>query len=327
MEKRKKETHFLLKIFRPIVVWWIKISGLFFRSSFFYYTTTVQQRIFDRHKLTTNAAAISFFFLLSLIPMMFILMAILGSFVQSPEEAEKYLLGFVQDRIPESAQQFVLELTVKSNLIQNVKGILNNRGWIALVSVASLLWTSSGAFAAIEDAMNTIFGVRSRNYFVSRLVEMSMVVITGSLFLMSNTLTAIVATLRQNHTNIFGIDFSNLPYVWELCSTVMPYILTIAMFYIIYKILPRTTIYKRAALLGATVAGILLELSIYLFAYYVKNFASYSAFYGSVAGIVISILSIYLSSIILLIGAEVTEIANTQVESKKELAITIKEFE
>ena len=327
MKKKPKEKHVLLKLFRPIIVWWIKFSGIFFRSTFFYYLTTVQRRIFDRHKLTTNAAAISFFFLLSLIPMLFILIAILASFVNSPEQAEKYLLSFIENRVPEGGRQFILELTIKSNLIQNVKDILSNRGWIALVSVASLLWTSSGAFSAIEDAMNTIFGVQSRNYFVSRLVEMSMVIITGSLFLMSNTVTAIIEALQQYHVEIFGLDFSNLPYLWDLLTTVMPYVLTIAMFYIIYKILPKTPIYKRAALLGATVAGVLLELSIYLFAYYVKNFSSYNAFYGSVAGIVISIFTIYLSSIILLIGAEITEIANSKVDSVKELAITIKEFE
>lgn len=316
----------LLKTFRPMITWWIRLLGLIVRSPVYYYVTTVQKRIFDRHKLTTNAAAISFFFLLSMIPLLFIVISIVASFVQSPEQAEKFILGYAIDRVPESARQFIVDMILKSNLIENVKSLMENRGWVSLVSIGALLWTSSGAFAAIEDAMTTIFGVKGRNYFVSRLVEMSMVLITGSLFMLSNMVTAIVETLKQSRMVLLGVDFSDLPYLWELTTDVLPYIVTVAMFYIIYKILPKTQIYVRAALLGAAVAGILLELTIYGFAYYVKHFARYDAFYGSVAGIVITIFSVYLASIILLVGAEVTEIANTKVESDKELELTIQEL-
>lgn len=318
---------FLIAPFKKLIGWGIRISNLIFDSEIFYYISTVQSRIFDRHKLTTNAAAISFFFLLSIVPLLFIVISILGMFVQSPEEAEKFIVDFVSNRVPESARQFILDLVVQSNLIENVKGMLVNKGWISLISIGSLLWTSSGAFAAVEDAMSTIFGVKARNYFVSRLVEMGMVLIIGSIFLLSNMVNAILQMLKDSETKLFSVDFSNLPYVWEWITMIMPVSLTIAMFYVIYKILPRTDIFSRAALLGALVAGVLLELCIHGFAYYVQNFAKYSVFYGSVAGVVITIFSIYLSSIILLIGAEITEIANTRIENKRELNLTIKEFE
>lgn len=301
--------------------------GLIFKSQVFYYITTVQTRIFDRHKLTTNAAAISFFFLLSIIPMMFIVISILGTFVQSPEEAEQFIVNFISNRVPESSQRFILDLVIQSNLINNVKGLLQNKGWVSAISIGSLLWTSSGAFAAVEDAMSTIFGVKARNYFISRLVEMGMVLIVGSIFLLSNMVNAILQMLKDSKANVFNVDFSDLPYVWDLITVVMPVSLTIIMFYLIYKILPRTDIFNRAALLGAAVAGILLELTIHGFAYYVQNFARYNVFYGSVAGVVITIFSIYLAAIILLIGAEVTEIANTKMENTRELHFTIKEFE
>lgn len=317
----------LMTRFRKLIVWWIRFSGWIFKSDIFYYITTVQSRIFDRHKLTTNAAAISFFFLLSIVPLLFIVISILGSFVQSPEEAETFIVDFISNRVPLSARQFILDLVVQSNLINNVKSLLENKGWVGIISIASLLWTSSGAFAAVEDAMSTIFGVKGRNYFVSRLVEMGMVLIIGSIFLLSNMFNAILQMLKDSKAELFGIDFSNLPYLWEWVTLVMPVTLTVTMFFVIYKILPRTYIYKRAALLGSAVAGILLELSIRGFAYYVQNFAKYSVFYGSVAGVVITIFSIYLSSIILLIGAEITEIANTRLENKYELRLTLKEFE
>jgi membrane protein len=323
----KEITVRLVKRFRKIAVFWVKISGYVVKSPVFYYTMTVEDRIFERHKLTTNAAAISFFFLLSIIPMLFIVISIIGSYVQSPEEAQKFILQFIAQRVPEGSRQFIVDVMSQSHVSENVKSLMDNKGWISVVSIGSLLWTSSGAFSAIQDAMATIFSVQTRNYFVSRLVEMGMVLIVGSLFLLSTMISAIIQTLKENETQIFGIDFSNLPYLWDVITEVLPYVVTIATFFIIYKILPKTDIFNRAALLGAVVAGILLELSIYLFAYYVSNFARYSAFYGSVAGVVITIFSIYLASIILLVGAEVTEIANTKMENKKELSLTVKEFD
>lgn len=186
---------------------------------------------------------------------------------------------------------------------------------------------SSGAFAAIEDAMSTIFGVRGRNYFVSRLVEMGMVVLIGCLFLLSSLISGIIHWLQENHITFFQIDFSNLPYVWDIITNALPYVLIVLTFYVTYKILPKTEIYDRAAMLGALVASVLLELTLYGFSYYVQNFAKYNVFYGSVAGVVISVFTIYLASIILLVGAEITEIANTRLENERELAQTIREFE
>lgn len=320
----------LKKIFLPLKKLMnliVKLTDWIVSTRVYYYTMTVQGRIFDRHKLTTNAAAIAFFFLLSIIPILFIVISILGAFVQSPEEAEKFILENLIERIPEGSREFILQLLQQSRLIENVKTMLNNKGWVTLISIGSLLWTSSGAFAAIEDAMTTIFSVKGRNYFISRLVEMSMVLIIGSLFLTSNVINMILQSLKKSGAMMFGIDFADLPDLWAFVTSVMPYVITIFIFYMIYKILPKTKIYSRAAWLGAFVAGVLTELTIAGFAYYVKNFGKYDVFYGSVAGIIIIIFCIYLASIILLIGAEITEIANTKLENKREMEITFEEFE
>ncbi len=322
----RKLTAQLMRRFRPLIVWWIRITGLIFKSDAFYYITTVQKRIFDRHKLTTNAAAISFFFLLSIVPMLFILIAIIGSMLDSPEEAENTIIRLMGDRAPEHTKELLIKMISESKLIANVKSLMANKGWVGIASVASLLWTSSGAFAAIEDAMTTIFGVKGRNYFVSRLVEMSMVLVTGSLFLLSNMVNVILQTIRQQGKEMLGMDISGVTFLWHWATSILPYVITIGLFYLMYKILPKTKIYKRAALLGATVAGVLLEGTIFGFSYYVKNFSRYDAFYGSVAGIVITFFCVYLASIILLIGAEVTEIANTRIENRREMELTLREL-
>jgi membrane protein len=156
---------------------------------------------------------------------------------------------------------------------------------------------------------------------------MSMVLITGSLFLLSNMVNVIIQTIKRQGSEWTGMDLSGVAFLWHWTTAVMPYVITIGLFYLMYKILPKTKIYKRAALLGATVAGVLLEATIYGFSYYVKNFSRYDAFYGSVAGIVITFFCVYLASIILLVGAEVTEIANTKIENRKEIEITLRELQ
>ncbi len=315
-----------VKKYRKLIVWWIGVLGWIYKSPVVYYVTAVQKRILDRHKLTTNAAAISFFTLLSIVPLLCVVIAILASFVASPEEAQSYLLNFIGDKVPENARQFVFDLITQSKLISNVNSVLDNRGWIGAISVGSLLWTSSGAFAAVEDAMTTIFGVKARNYFVSRLVEMGLVIVIGALFLIASFISGIVAWLHTNNVIFLGVDFARLPYIWELITEILPYSLVLLTYYVVYKILPRTNVHFRAAITGAVVAGVLLYLALGGFSYYVSNFSKYNAFYGSIAGVVISMFTIYLASIILLIGAEMTEIVNTEIVSREELRVTIKEF-
>ena len=86
----------------------------------------------------------------------------------------------------------------------------------------------------------------------------------------------------------------------------IPFLMSTVAFFLIYRLLPNRTISTKSALIGGLVAGILFEIAKRLFAYYVIHFPSQQAIYGAFATIPIFLLWIYLSWIIILLGAEIT---------------------
>jgi membrane protein len=82
--------------------------------------------------------------------------------------------------------------------------------------------------------------------------------------------------------------------------------LTILIFFLLYKILPNTTVRWSDVWLGALLTGLGWELAKYLFTWYLTNFASYNLVYGSVALLIAFLAWSYYTGVILILGAEFT---------------------
>jgi len=80
-------------------------------------------------------------------------------------------------------------------------------------------------------------------------------------------------------------------------------------FVLCYLILPDRRIGWRPALIGGVAAGMLWELAKQGFAFYVANFVDYNSIYGSLGGLVILVMWVYLSAVMLLLGAEVASVS------------------
>jgi membrane protein len=89
-------------------------------------------------------------------------------------------------------------------------------------------------------------------------------------------------------------------------STLVPLLLSVAAFILMYRTIPRTHVRWRDVWLGGLIAGLIWEAGKQVFAWYVSNFASYSVIYGSVGAIIVFLLWCYLSGQLLLLGAEFT---------------------
>ncbi|TAK57797.1 MAG: YihY/virulence factor BrkB family protein, partial [Dehalococcoidia bacterium] len=92
--------------------------------------------------------------------------------------------------------------------------------------------------------------------------------------------------------------------LWEIPSVLLPAVLTFVTFALLYRIVPAARPRWRDALPGAFVATLLFEALKNGFAFYVANFNNFDVVYGSLAGVLLFLFFTYLSSAILLIGAE-----------------------
>ena len=103
------------------------------------------------------------------------------------------------------------------------------------------------------------------------------------------------------------VAYHRQPVLWDIASIVTSWLLTLCMFWMIYRFLPNATPGSRGrtALVAAVVATFALELAKYGFTRYLPDAARYGAVYGGVASVVLMMMWLYISSSIILLGAEV----------------------
>jgi len=168
------------------------------------------------------------------------------------------------------------------------------------VSVLLLLWSASSVFSALGRAINRAWDVyRDRPFHVRKLRDVTMAVGVGGLFLLSMGATSAFSILESWH----------LPFVTgsaDLGSRLLGFGFSLGIFLVLYKFLPNTRTYWRYIWLGAVVAAVLFETAKTLFVFYLARFANYESVYGSVASVIILLVWIYISALILILGAEVS---------------------
>jgi len=149
------------------------------------------------------------------------------------------------------------------------------------------------------------------------------VITLGPLFLgASLAISSYVITLG-------GLDQGMFGGVMEFVLRWLPLLFSVLAFLMMYLLVPNVSVRFKDALIGAVVAAVLFELSKIGFSVYISNFPSYQAIYGALAAIPILFVWVYLSWIVVLIGAELTASLPEFYREKplKELASTTLEQE
>ena len=133
-------------------------------------------RKFYADDCATLAAAISFYALLSLIPVLFLIVAILGYVLGSSQDTFNAVLAWAREFIPHLSDDFT----------RNLQWVVANRGRLSWLGLGSLIIASGLVFHATEFALDRLFAVGKRRSFVrSRLLSMGVVVTMGLVLLFS----------------------------------------------------------------------------------------------------------------------------------------------
>lgn len=86
----------------------------------------------------------------------------------------------------------------------------------------------------------------------------------------------------------------------------LPYLLSLGGILLLYKVVPNVYVRWQHALIGATLSALLFEIAKEGFGYYIAHFGTYKSIYGALAGIPIMMIWLYLSWLVVLLGAELT---------------------
>jgi membrane protein len=165
-------------------------------------------------------------------------------------------------------------------------------------------------FAALESALNRVWGVHRRGWIKGR-AAVFLALATFALVLLT-LLIAIMFGLRSLRDSPLGASLP-LPYGPSLLAVVAPPFVNLVLFFLAYKFLPHTRVPTRAALAGALVAMILAEIAFGALAWYLDSIADYSRIYNT-AGAVFALLAwLYALAMVFLFGAEVSAVYHTQI--------------
>jgi len=263
--------------------------------------------VFFENDLNTSAAAISYFVMLLLFPLLVLLIS-LSQTIVGGEEFRQFLIGQVLAVLP-GTHQFVRE---------NLES-LEELGGRALLSCAILIfWASTWAFTVIERAHSRIWMTPPRSFVRGRLLTTGMVLTSGAILLASALLSAGGALLRAAVSNfsVLHIDDAIQPmmgFAWRIVFAVVSLFVTIAIFMLIYKVMPNTRVLWIECLPGAIISGTAWECLKYLFTNALPWFLEeYRVLYGTVWLALVLMTWVYISSIVMLYGAQVTALLHCE---------------
>ena len=258
---------------------------------------------FHENDLFTPAAAMSYFGLLTLFPALLV-MLVIGNRVAAGSEA----LSRIVEVYPGSRD--FLSATVKS---------LKDVGWGGIVSaLVVMLWAGSWVFAVIERALNRIWGTRPRDFLHGRAVTLGMIGAVGVLLMLSVFLTSVLVGLQQLVDQLPIRVVRRSPWLtiagnalWQSVFFAAGSLVTIALFALVYRLVPSGRVTLRDTLPSAIVAGLLWEAAKYVFASSLQYF-HYDEIYGSVGAVVAVLTWSYVSSLILMFGAQLSVVLHQE---------------
>ena len=273
----------------------------FFGNAFNLLKQTFQEWLDD--KVPQLGAALAYYTVFSLAPLILVLLAIVGViFRDDPAGAWNKITQQMSYFLDPSAVQVVQSIAQKAS--QPGKSTI-----ATIIGIALALFGASGVFGQLQDALNTIWGVKAKpgtgiwGFLRARFLSFAMV--GGICFLMLVSL-AIEALLKGFSHYVQSV----LPGGIVVALTVyliFDFAVVVLLFAMIFKFLPDVQIQWRDVWIGAIITAILFGIGKWLLGFYLGSGAAGSA-YGAASSLITLLLWVYYSSQILLFGAEFTQV-------------------
>jgi len=218
-----------------------------------------------------------------------------GSFFLESEQVYRQVVEFVAQAFPISPD------VIESNLRQ----VLELRGPVGFAGLIALAWSASGVFTIVVRNINLAWQeARPRSVVQERLAGFGIVAVLTVLLVLAFVSSTVFNMLAHFQIPLWeGVSIYQTP-VWTLVSDLAPRMVTLLVFFGLYRVVPNTEVRWTEAILGAVVATLAWEAAAAVFSWYLSSgWARYEFIYGSLGTVVSLLLWIYISAWIALFGA------------------------
>ncbi len=253
---------------------------------------------FRRDQCTDMAAALTYYAVLSLFPGLLVVMSLIGVFGEG-ESTTRELLDLVE-RIGQEDAVDQLRTPIQQMTETNAAG------FALIISLAAALWTASGYVGAFGRAMNKIYEVdEGRPFWKLRPINLAITLVTVLLAAMVLLGLVVTGPFAQELGETIGVGDTAVT-VWNIVKWPIMVLVVVLLVAVLYYATPNVRQPKfRWISVGAGLAILVWILASLAFGLYVANFGSYNKTYGSLAGVIIFLLWLWLTNLALLFGAEV----------------------
>ncbi len=274
---------------------WIKVKKII--RSYFPYLL----RRFHEDRILYYSGYLSYVTLLSMVPLLaviFSLFSIFPFFEKLKEEVEQFVFNNFVPELGDVVQEQILSFVDNATRMTPF-------GLIVLLIVALLLLSS------IDHTLNQIWRVgKNRGIILS--YSIYVVVLISSPVLLGTGLTASSYLL-----SLGGIEEGSELSAIKLILSSMHFLGSFLFFLLLYIVVPHTKVHFWSAVFGALIATLLFELSKSVFALYFINFPVYQAIYGALAVIPLLFVWVFISWVVVLVGAQISASLDGFLEENK----------
>ena len=272
------------------------------------YVSKKTLREFMDDQCTDLAAALTYYAVLSLFPALLAIVSLLGIIGQA-ERTTDALLGIVDDLAPGTAVD-TLRPVVESLTQANTAGLA------LVIGIAGALWSASGYVGAFGRAMNRIYEIpEGRPFYKLRPLQIVITLIAVILICLVALALVVSGPVAESIGNAIGLGSAAVT-AWQFLKWPVLVAVVVLIIAILYYATPNVKQPKfKWVTPGSIIAVVTWALASVAFAFYVANFGSYNKTYGTLAGVIVFLLWLWITNLAILFGAEV----NAEIERGRQL--------
>ncbi|QFT89150.1 hypothetical protein FIU87_10870 [Bacillus sp. THAF10] len=253
-------------------------------------------REMEEDRATGLAAEQAYYYMLSLFPLLVLGLSLMPYLNIDPQKA----IEFLQTMMP-SETVAVFE--------QNIDEFLNKpNGGLLTVGILGTIWSASNGINAFIGAMNQAFNVEeTRPFYLVRLLSIGLTIGLIFAFLIAFFLPVFGGIIiKRLDSMLFLEEYTSI--LLNVFRWIIAFIVIFTIITLLYRIAPNINKTIKELLPGALVATIIWQTVSLGFSFYISNFGNYSATYGSLGGVIILMLWLFLTGLALVIGGEINAI-------------------
>lgn len=240
------------------------------------------------------STGIAFNLIICLIPFILLLLSFVGTYLYTDREVLRQISHFLENAFP----------SLDPRIMKNILRIVHDRKIVGILGIGGLIWTSTWFFSSLRTAINIVFNTdRNRSVLRGKAIDLLMIILAIIFFLASMFLSSAITFIQGYRLKILFEIGAILKFVLRYF---IPFFFTFFMAFLIYKVIPNRKIHFCVALRSALFTSIMWEIAKHIFGWYILHLGRFSMIYGSLSTLIIFFLWVYYSSIILILGGEVT---------------------